>query len=95
MTPLYTDSKGAKHVIADMHPAKLINALKAAQRDGWNIEKHETQEEHDEVLAALEAQDEVNRTAYIAELTVERETASPDRRDAIDAILAELNSAKS
>lgn len=86
----YTDSKGKETPIVDMNPMKLINALEKMKREGWDLERYATQEEHDEMLAALEEQAAVNRTAYIAELTAERPGADSDRQAKIDEILAGL-----
>lgn len=74
----YRDSKGDEHVIAEMNPAKLINAFKAMKRDGWNVEKFDSQEAHDAALVEMERQIGVNRGKYREELLVQLETADEE-----------------
>lgn len=89
---LYVDSRGNEHVISEMNPMKLLNALNALKRDGWNPSKFDSQAEHDQCIVEMEAQAAINRTAYIAELKAEHDnpSTSADRKAEIVAKLAEL-----
>lgn len=87
----YRDSKGEEHVIAEMNPAKLINAHKAMKRDGWNVEKFDSQEDHDRALVEMERCISINRGKYREELLVELETADADRSAKIRETLERLD----
>lgn len=91
-TPLYVDSKGREHVIADMNPKYLLSALAKAKSDGWDVGKYATQDEHDAVVAALEAQAGVNKARYIGELEAEHDApeTTAERKAEIVQIIAEL-----
>lgn len=91
-TPLYVDSKGREHVIADMNPKYLLSALTAAKRDGWDVSKYASQLQHDAVVAALEEQAGINKAKYIGELEAEHDDpdTSADRKAEIVQIISDL-----
>lgn len=89
---LYVDSHGREHVISTMNPAYLVSALKKMEREGWDVSKYASQEEHDAVLAQLKAQAAINLEVYIGQLQAEHDDpeTSADRKAEIVAKIHDL-----